>query len=126
MTFRILVTGSRNWTELGPIRQGFEVVLRRYHLDSAAVTVVHGAAKGAGTIAAQIAESMGMKVEAWPADWQKYGRKAGPLRNTEMVAAGADVCLAFPLPGSIGTHDCIRRAKAARIPTYVYGEGSSR
>lgn len=123
MAFRVLVTGSRGWTELAPIRQAFAWVLERHRLDPAVVMVVHGAAKGADLIATQVAEAMGMKAEAWPADWETHGRKAGPLRNAEMVAAGADICLAFPLPGSIGTHDCIRRARAAGIPTYVYSGG---
>lgn len=124
MSFRVLITGSRGWVELAPIRQAFVWVMERHGLSAADITVVHGGARGADLTAAQIADVLGMRTEAWPADWKTHGRKAGPMRNAEMVAAGADVCLAFPLPDSVGTHDCIRRARAAGIPTYVYPGGT--
>jgi hypothetical protein len=55
------------------------------------------------------------------ADWDRFGKRAGPIRNAEMVAAGAMLCLAFHrfLPGSKGTKDCARRALAAGIPTWL-------
>jgi hypothetical protein len=83
------------------------------------VTVVHGGAKGADTIAAEFAKAFGMKVEAHLADWQAYHRAAGPLRNQKMVDLGADICLAFLMPDSKGTADCIRKAKKAGIPITI-------
>ena len=85
------------------------------------VTVVHGDAPGADTLAKQVAEEYGMQVEAHPADWRKHGKAAGPLRNQRMVALGADICLAFPEPGSRGTLDCMRRAEAAGIGVVDHG-----
>lgn len=61
--------------------------------------------------------------EAHPADWGRYGKGAGPIRNREMVDAGADLVLAFPLPGpksrSRGTWDCVGAAEAHGIPVEV-------
>lgn len=59
--------------------------------------------------------------EAHPAQWKTMGSAAGPLRNQEMVDAGADICLAFPLGESPGTRDCMRRARKAGIPVIEYG-----
>jgi hypothetical protein len=124
---RILVTGSRDWTDARVV----EVALRaawfefgRYSHPSG-LTVVHGGAAGADRIAAAIAESVDWRTELHRADWATYGKAAGPIRNQAMVDAGADLVLAFPIGASIGTRDCIRRAEAAGIPVRVY-EGPTR
>jgi hypothetical protein len=85
-------------------------------------TVMTGGAQGADTLAHQTAVEMGYAVEIFKADWDKYGKRAGPDRNQRMVNAGADLCLAFPLAGSIGTWDCVRRARAAGIPVEVFDQ----
>ena len=108
---RLLITGSRDWSDRRAIR--WALLLR------GPGTVVHGAARGADRIAGQIGAELGWPVEAHPADWRR-GRGAGHLRNQAMVDLGADLCLAFPLPGSRGTWDCVRRANAADIPVVVW------
>jgi hypothetical protein len=78
-----------------------------------------------------------VKVEVHPARWDRldvpgaivrvnkdglrYNANAGPIRNGEMVAAGADMCVAFHrfLTESRVTKDCVRRAIEAGIPTYL-------
>lgn len=87
--------------------------------------LVHGGARGADTIAAQeFVELFGLRgtVEVHEAEWVTYGRYAGPRRNAEMVALGADVCLAFPLGASHGTRGCMALAEAAGIPVLNYGD----
>lgn len=81
----------------------------------AGVTVVHGSAAGADTLAGRVAAAWGMRVEEHPADWGRHGKAAGPRRNAGMVALGADVVLAFPLGASRGTRDCMAKAAAAGI-----------
>jgi hypothetical protein len=46
-----------------------------------------------------------------------YNANAGPVRNAKMVAAGDDMCLAFPraISASKETKDCVRRGIAAGI-----------
>ena len=67
----------------------------------------------------------GLEPERHPADWKRYGRAAGPIRNQEMVNLGADVCLAFPREGSRGTKNCMEAARKAGIPTLVHCEDTS-
>ena len=118
---RVLVTGSRNWTDephrtiandIGRICEAAERAGRE-------VVLVHGGARGADTIAEWCALHEGATIEEHPADWAKYEKRAGTPRNAAMVALGADLCLAYPLPDSRGTWDCVRRARAAGIPTLV-------
>lgn len=70
-------------------------------------------------MAALLALRWGWNIEAHPANRDQYGRAAGMRRNAEMVALGADVCLAFPISKSVGTRQCMQLAKAAGIPVIV-------
>ncbi|MEU4296421.1 DUF2493 domain-containing protein [Kitasatospora aureofaciens] len=110
---RILVTGSRAWSDRARVEWALGVAFRAFR----PIVVVHGGCPtGADAMAAVWAQRAGVEVEAWPADWDRHGRAAGPIRNAQMVAAGARFCLAFVLPGSRGTADCVRRAEASGIP----------
>ncbi|MEV0363964.1 SLOG family protein [Nocardia fusca] len=107
--YRILVTGSRSWTDSATIRDA----LAAYK--GMRAVLVHGDSRGADRIAASIWQSWGGKVETHRADWDQYGKKAGPLRNQQMVAAGADICLAFNQADSAGTAHTMRLAREAGI-----------
>jgi hypothetical protein len=110
---RVLVCGSRHWTDPAPIRAALAPL-------PADTVIVHGAAPGADMLAAALAEARGLAVEPHPAEWATYGRRAGPLRNEAMLATGIDRVVAFRLPGaSPGTDHMVRMARAARIPTEV-------
>jgi YspA, cpYpsA-related SLOG family len=113
--FRVLVTGSRDWTDERPI---LRALLDAIPADGALPTLVHGDCRtGADRVAHRIASSMGWPVERHPADWANYNRAAGPRRNAEMVKAGADLCLAFIRDGSRGASHCADLAERAGVPT---------
>lgn len=90
------------------------------HVKGQPLTFVHGCARGCDTLVDGIAELYRAVLERYPAEWDKYGKRAGPLRNAHMVSLGADICLAFPDPPSRGTADCIEKAWRAGIPVRVY------
>ena len=115
-TFRVLVTGSREWDDVEELRLALvhAAILR---LDSA--VIVHGACpSGADAIAAEWARDYGVQAEEHPADWEQFGKAAGFRRNAEMVALGADLCLAFYKQGAgnKGTGHCASLAEKAGIP----------
>ena len=122
MTRAILITGSRDWTDRARIRR----VLANEASRPGAI-VIHGAAGGADTIADEEARALGMVVERYPADWKRHRKAGGPIRNGVMLARllalrdeGASVAVyAFPLPGSVGTHDMIERARRAGVDVEV-------
>ena len=91
---RILVTGSRSWTDRYIIRRALLRVVR--DRDPQLVTVVVGAARGADTLADQIARGYGWSVEQHPAGgFVQHGRERWRVRNQHMVDLGADTCLVF-------------------------------
>jgi YspA, cpYpsA-related SLOG family len=124
---RILVTGSRTWTDE---RRIADALAQQYHCHEhpdcgIPYRVVSGhCPDGADAICELWASRMGWDVEPHPANWVTYGRAAGPIRNAEMVLLGADICLAFIKNGSRGASDCANKAEKAGIPTIRYTEDS--
>jgi YspA, cpYpsA-related SLOG family len=113
---RILVTGSRDWNLLTCLATVLQIVAA-----DSGVLIVHGACPtGADALADAWAREHGIPVERHPADWGRYGKAAGPRRNAEMVAAGANACLAFIRNESRGASHCAALAEAAGIDTYYY------
>src|SRR6478735_8400255 len=90
---RVLVTGSRDWEDEDVIRE----MLQSVDTNPWNMVLVSGnCPTGADKIAERIAEEeLGWMIERHPADWAKYGKRAGFVRNAHMVSLGADVCLAF-------------------------------
>jgi hypothetical protein len=111
---RILVTGSRDWDDEAGVRAALTDLVAG---QTGPHVVVHGACPtGGDAIADRIAAELGLTVERHPARWGRYGRSAGYRRNAAMVAAGADVCLAFIRDSSPGASMTARLAEEARIP----------
>jgi predicted Rossmann-fold nucleotide-binding protein len=85
-----------------------------YYMDD--VIIVHGAARGADSLAALWALERGVHAAAVPARWETYDKSAGRLRNSAMLALRPDMVIAFP--GGIGTADMKRRARQAGIAVH--------
>jgi hypothetical protein len=128
-TVRLLVTGSRTWRDRDALFDALDRIAHRFA--GRDLILVHGACpQGADKFAAEWAESrQAITPEPHPADWDRYGRAAGPVRNKEMVAAGADLAVTFIAqcgcpgnpPGPHGTHGsvhCANLAARAGIPIH--------
>jgi len=79
---RILICGGRNWTDYGCVLRELRARSSRFH------TVIHGACRGADVLGGRAAAECGLAIREFPADWQRYGRKAGFIRNTQMLHQG--------------------------------------
>ena len=78
-------------------------------------SIVHGAARGADTLAARWATARNIPARAFPANWELHGlSRAGHVRNTDMLLLGKpDVVIAFP--GGKGTADMVQQAQRAKV-----------
>lgn len=127
---RVIVTGSRSWDDAKTIREALEAVaLGLREAGISLMTVVHGACpNGADEIADQwVRYHQGdplATAERHPALWQKYGKRAGMVRNEQMIALGASLVLAFIRDDSPGATHCAELASDRGIPLRVwrYGE----
>ncbi len=117
---RVLVCGSRDWRDPTPIQHALAELQAAW----GSFEVVDGGARGADTLARQIAQDLNLPVREFPADWERYGKAAGMIRNQKMLddllEADQRLVLAFPLPQSRGTRDMIRRAEKAGVETRVF------
>lgn len=106
---RILVCGGRDFSDSNLVSK----VLNEYQSHNP--TIIHGAAKGADSLANYWAYENDCDVIAYPANWDKYGKRAGYIRNTQMLNEGKpDLVIAFP--GGKGTQMMINLAEAANVP----------
>lgn len=131
---RVLVCGGRAWAEVntgrGQVtreemtrlkaiasaqRQQLYDVLDAYHEAHQIDLIIHGAAPGADRCAMAWAFARRVKEKGFRAEWTKYRKGAGPMRNRRMLLEGKpDVVIAFP--GDVGTADMVSKAKAAGVP----------
>jgi hypothetical protein len=104
---RVLVCGGRDFANASRL----DDVLSALHTDTRGpiAVLIHGAARGADTLAGEWAERQRIRVEAYPADWEAEGRAAGPIRNKRMLDEGKpDLVIAFP--GGRGTANMVKQA----------------
>lgn len=122
---RFLVCGSRDWVDRGAIRRTLESIMRDWPVEWDEPTLMHGDARGADTIAAEIGLELGFWVEAHPADWKQHGKRAGILRNLAMLDLQPEVVFAFQRDGSRGTQHTIDEAERRGILVVQFIERSS-
>lgn len=103
---RVLVCGGRDYTDGARVNE----VLSGLRIEE----MCHGNAKGADRLAAWWAASTKTRCRAYPADWSRHGKAAGPLRNKFMLE-DFDPELVVAFPGGVGTADMVRRAAAAGV-----------
>lgn len=127
---RSLVTGSRNWRDRAMVFDALAAMITRAGILPPVdgledVTLVHGdCPTGADAMADAIGiewqSRYGLNIERHPADWETYGKRAGFVRNAEMVNLGAGVCLAFIANGSRGASMTADLADRAGVPVFRY------
>lgn len=107
----VLVCGGRDFDD----KDGLFDALSVLHHDQKITRLVHGAARGADSFGATWALFNGVFSAGYPAQWDKHGKKAGVLRNQEMLDSET-IDFVVACPGGKGTADMVRRATKAGIP----------
>jgi hypothetical protein len=115
---KILVTGSRDWTDSAKIATEIFRCLYEMKTPHSESLLIHGdCPTGADKLADDYARTTGMHIWRFPADWDTHGKRAGFLRNAEMVDLEPDVVLAFIKNGSKGASMTAALAEKKKLET---------
>ena len=110
---RVIIAGSRTITSYDTVKEavansGFTIT-----------TVISGCARGVDQLGEKWANENGVKIARFPANWEKYGKRAGAIRNAAM-ADNADALIAVWDGKSAGTRDMIKQATGVFNLSQVY------
>lgn len=107
---RVLVCGGRDYKN----RDRVDQVLN--YLPKKDLVIIQGDAPGADYLAKEWARENSVECLSFPADWQQYGKRAGYIRNTQMLEEGKpDLIIAFP--GGKGTDMMVMLSESAGVLT---------
>lgn len=115
--YKVIIAGGRHFQDYEILKEKADYYLQS-KLSTHNVIIVSGHASGADSLGERYAEERGLKVELHPADWNKHGRAAGPIRNAEM-AETSDALIAFWDGQSRGTKNMIDLAKSKGLKVAI-------
>ena len=113
MSKRLAIVGSRGYPRADLV---FALIARL----QSTTTVVSGGARGVDTWAALAARKRGLQVQVFEADWQRFGKSAGYIRNRSIIDS-VDGVVAFWDGNSRGTAHAIQLARKRGIWLRIYG-----
>lgn len=114
--YRIIIAGGRYFSDNELLKKKCDEFL--HDKTSEEIVIISGHASGADSLGERYAQEKGFKIETYPADWKKYGRAAGPIRN-EQMANIANALIAFWDGKSKGTKSMINLAKKKGLQVFV-------
>jgi hypothetical protein len=110
---RVLVTGGRKYTDRERVYSALDAV----HAKHGVTLLIEGGATGADRLSRDWARLRRVPYETCDADWNRYGKVAGLLRNSQMLADWKpEAVVAFR--GNTGTADMVGKAEAAGVPVW--------
>ena len=113
--FRVIIAGGRDFLNYPLLRQTMDHLLINVQDE---VVIVCGKARGADSLGEQYAKERGYQIHAFPADWERFGKAAGFIRNEDM-AQNADALVAFWDGQSRGTKNMIDLAHRYHLKVRV-------
>ena len=118
----ILIAGGRDYDDNIRMKAFVNHCIKDMHYDT--ITIISGMAKGADTLGVRLAEEMHYQLKKFPAQWRKYGKMAGFVRNRQMLNYldnEQDECmvLAFWDGKSPGTKHMIETAREMNINCFI-------
>ena len=109
--YRLVVAGSRDFNDYTLLSAELDKLLA----GKTNITIVSGTARGADRLGERYAAEHNLRIERFPAEWEKYHKGAGPIRNMKMVQS-ADAVIVFWDNESSGTKNIIECARKEDIP----------
>jgi hypothetical protein len=116
--FRVIVAGSREFNDYDFLKEKLDHLLAK-KLEDFEIIIVSGTAAGADKLGERYANESGFDIYRYPADWNKFGKSAGYLRNVQM-AENADACVVFRVNNSKGSTHMINIANEKNLLVRYY------
>ena len=113
---KLAIVGGRDFNDYDVLVTWADSIF--YMQDTDSKFVVSGGAPGADSLAKRYTDTHIAKMITYPAEWKKYGKSAGFIRN-QTIVDNCDMVLAFWDGESRGTADTIEKAKKAKKPTFI-------
>jgi hypothetical protein len=110
----LAVVGSRTFSDYKLLDE----TLTRFHQVNPITEIVSGGARGADSLAERWANENNIPVKVYPAEWEKYGRRAGMIRNRYIIS-NSEYCFAFWDGFSHGTKNDIELCHKFNIPCTI-------
>ena len=118
---RIIICGGRDFDNYDALEYTIDTILSQHNLNFDDVEIISGGCRGADKLGIKYAESHKILCTEFLADWKRYGKAAGPIRNSEMLDYIKDsklpIVAAFLSADSRGTADTVRKAKGLGFDT---------
>jgi hypothetical protein len=121
---RVIVAGTRTFSDYRLLERTLDHFLMFRDMKKEDIVIISGAADGADTLGEKYARKRKFKLEKYPADWKKYKKSAGYIRNEEMAKI-ADACVCFWDGISDGTYNMINLAKQYNLELEVVKYGGT-
>lgn len=113
---RIIIAGGRDFYDFRRMEKWFLHFFE--DIDSRDIEIVSGGARGADSLATDLAAAYFLSLHVFPADWEAHGKAAGHIRNRQMAEYATDL-LAFWDGESRGTKNMIETAKKLGLGIHV-------
>ena len=107
----VLVCGGRTFNDRELLFGALDDLHRKMRLTE----IIHGDTGGADALAGRWARGRGIYERVFKADWEKYGKSAGVIRNDRMLQNGRPA-LVVAFPGDRATADLVARTRKAGVP----------
>ena len=114
---RVVVAGCRDYTDYENAKQFIDFCISNIRKNNE-IIIVSGGAKGADMLGERYARENGLKIERYLADWETYGKSAGPRRNMQMAKV-CDYVICFWDGKSKGTKSMLMSAKTFNKPVLI-------
>lgn len=120
----VVINGSRQFNDYSLLEEECYKILNKYIEEGKNIIIREGNASGADTLAARFANENNFKLEVYKAEWDKFGKGAGFLRNIDMIKGKdgdkpMDIMIAFNM-NTPGTNHALKYAKEHTIFTSIY------
>lgn len=115
--YRLVIAGCRDYNDYFILSKEVDEYIKELD-ENHLVIIVSGGAGGADALGEKFAQIHNLPIEKYPAEWKKYGKAAGPRRNSEMARI-ADGVIVFWDGKSRGTQNMITCAKKENKPCKI-------